>query len=85
MYVIYYKKINYRQGPIEVDLALASALEQPLANNLHLSEDSDSEEDYIPAEWEAVSNYCINYQFSFRDSLTEPRKIIPCNRISVKM
>ncbi|CAH0550566.1 unnamed protein product [Brassicogethes aeneus] len=43
-----------RQGPIELDLALGNALEQPLSNHLHLSEDSDSEEDNIPAEWEAV-------------------------------
>lgn len=52
----------YRQGPIEVDIEMANALEEPLANDLQICEDSDSEEgDSFPVEWEAVSNF-LNYK-----------------------
>ncbi|CAG9813648.1 unnamed protein product [Phaedon cochleariae] len=44
-----------REGPMEFDLHKVNALEQPLTDNLKISEDSDSEEgDSFPVEWEAV-------------------------------
>lgn len=45
-----------RQGPLEVDSNMANSLDQHLANELHTSEDSDSEEgDAFSYGWEAVS------------------------------
>ncbi|KAG5877804.1 hypothetical protein JTB14_036826 [Gonioctena quinquepunctata] len=44
-----------REGPMEFDIHQANALEQPLAENLKMGDDSDSEEgDTFPVEWEAV-------------------------------
>lgn len=41
---------------MEFDPHLASALEQPISENLKVGEDSDSEEgDSFSIEWEAVS------------------------------
>lgn len=58
-----YFSLICRQGPLEVDPVLAKSLEDQLARDLDLGEDSgsDDESDTLPLEWEAVSKLLIRF------------------------